>query len=80
MARDPKQYDGDQTHSDLQLDMLITACLENVHNWAANGVEAPSGDKYWLEYRTVVDPFVKDMPEVVADENHNALGLSLIHI
>ena len=74
VARDPKQYDGDQTHSDLQLDMLITACLENVHNWAANGVEAPSGDKYWLEYRTVVDPFVKDMPEVVADENHNALG------
>lgn len=73
-GRDPKQYDGSQKHSDLQLDMVITASLENVHNWAANGVKSPSGDQYWLEYRTVVDPFVKDMPEVVTDENHNALG------
>lgn len=73
-GRDPKVYNGDEKPSDLQLDMIITASLENVHNWAANGVPAPSGEDYWLEYRTVVDPFVKDMPETVEDEHHNALG------
>lgn len=74
--RAPKVYTGDERPSDLQLDMIITGALENEHLWATEGIPAPSGEAYWLEYRTVVDPdpYIGDLYENVRDANGNALG------
>ena len=73
-GRPPKEYNYPEQPSDLQLDEIIRGAMDNLKIWLDEGIPAPAADSRWLEYRTVVDPFVGAMPECVFDENGNAIG------
>ncbi len=73
-GRGMKEYNGDERPSDLQLDMVIRASYENLLSWIRYAIPAPPADNHWITYRTVVDPFIGDMPECMTDKDGNAVG------
>ena len=72
--RAPKLYTGAHVETQLNIDPFVNAALENLHQWAANGVAAPAAMGNWMRYSTAVDGNARTQYTPLRDPYGNALG------
>lgn len=73
-GRSPKPYAAGHEEGELHLDEFVSAALENLHDWAANGTAAPVADAHWMWYSTAVDAKGNLKYTPLRDQYGNALG------
>lgn len=72
-GRSPKPRAAGHEEGELHLDEFVSAALENLHDWAANGTAAPVADAHWMWYSTAVDA-KGNLVHPAARPGGNALG------
>lgn len=73
-GRAPKPYAPGHEEDAVQIDDFVSAALENLHEWAANGVPAPAADIHWLKLSATVDNNGNTRYSPKRDQYGNALG------
>ena len=73
-VRTPKVYNAPHVETELNIDPFVNAALENLHQWAANGVAAPPAMGNWMRYSTAVDSSGRTQYTPLRDQYGNALG------
>ncbi len=73
-GRDPKPYAKGHEEDAVQIDDFVSAALENLHEWAANGIPAPPADTHWIKLSATVDNSGTTRYSPQRDQYGNTLG------